>query len=262
MANDNTVSVRLRDDLVALHASLDAGDERGFWQLIDALAERRKAALAPELRRLTLDAQAALDRFRTEARLDALAEPDMPDSRQPPYHVVKLADQAAHGRLDSVERSGATADRAARESAALSVLWRELAERDQNLFDSSELLTRVQTFLDRTRAEAEQLRTDLCDVLMAQGYRDLTGQIIRSVTRLIAELESVLVQVVGIAGGDAHGAAARLRAELAVTPAAGTSCDSLHVGRRPSVPGLDDARAVGKQDGIDVLRSGIASTAR
>ena len=39
-------------------------------------------------------------------------------------------------------------------------------------------------------------------MLLAQGYQDLTGQIIRSVIALVGELETVLGELVALANGD------------------------------------------------------------
>ena len=44
-------------------------------------------------------------------------------------------------------------------------------------------------FLERTRTDADALRAHLSELLMAQGYQDITGQIIRSVIALVDELE-------------------------------------------------------------------------
>jgi chemotaxis regulatin CheY-phosphate phosphatase CheZ len=55
---------------------------------------------------------------------------------------------------------------------------------------------RAATFLERTRADADVLRGNLTQLLMAQGYQDITGQIIRSVISLVDELEQVLGKLV------------------------------------------------------------------
>jgi chemotaxis protein CheZ len=269
MSSDESLATVYGRLLVAVNEASAANDAAGFAAALAALntahqlrhAKCGPDSVAPQLRQLTLDAQAALERFRNEARLDELAEHEVPDARQRLDHVVKLTDEAAHRTLDLVERSGPLADHAARESAALAVLWRELSERHQTLFESREFATRVQTFLDRTRTDAEALRSNLSEVLMAQGYQDLTGQIIRGVTRLVAELEGVLGQLVVIASGGVPSAAAPARAPREAAAIAGLA-PSLQQGVGPAVPGVSDAGAVTAQDDIDALLSGIAANGR
>ena len=49
--------------------------------------------------------------------------------------------------------------------------------------------------LPAARADSELIRRNLADVLLAQGYQDLTGQIIRSVMKLVEELETALANL-------------------------------------------------------------------
>ncbi len=51
------------------------------------------------------------------------------------------------------------------------------------------LVQQMEQFLPAACADAELIRKNLADVLLAQGYQDLTGQIIRSVMKLVSELE-------------------------------------------------------------------------
>ena len=65
----------------------------------------------------------------------------------------------------------------------------------------------VEAFLPVVRADSEQIRKNLADVLLAQGYQDLTGQIIRSVIKLVEELEEALAsshQALGRPGRARH----------------------------------------------------------
>ena len=61
---------------------------------------------------------------------------------------------------------------------------------------------RVHDFLERARSDADRVRRFLSQMLLAQGYQDLTGQIIRGVIALVGELETVLGQLVALANGD------------------------------------------------------------
>ena len=114
----------------------------------------------------------------------------MPDARKRLTHVVKLTDEAAHRTLDLVELCGPLVDEAARGAA-------QLLE-SRNLPQWPE---RAAEFLGRTRSDTDALRAHLSELLMAQGYQDITGQIIRSVIALVDELERVLGKLVQIAEG-------------------------------------------------------------
>ena len=55
-----------------------------------------------------------------------------------------------------------------------------------------------------TGADMGKVRANLSEVLLAQGYQDLTGQIIRGVMKLVGELEIALADLVRLSrSGDA-----------------------------------------------------------
>jgi chemotaxis protein CheZ len=104
-------------------------------------------------------------------------------------------------------------------------------------------------FAERTRADSEALRANLSELLMAQGYQDITGQIIRSVISLVDELEQVLGKLVQIAEGQD------------VTSLVRTLSPRLEWerGLGPQVSGITSSDAVAGQDDIDALLSQMAA---
>lgn len=199
--------------------------------------------LLPELKRLTATAQSALARFSSEARLDTLAGHEVPDARKRLTHVVKLTDEAAHRTMDLVDGCVPLVGEAARGAALLLETWDSYGDRDQAI--ASLWPERAATYIKRTRADSETLRANLSELLMAQGYQDITGQIIRSVIALVDELEAVLGKLVQIAEG-------REVTSLVRTLPAEPSWER---GLGPQVAGIASSDAVSGQDDIDALLS-------
>ncbi|HVL75913.1 MAG TPA: protein phosphatase CheZ, partial [Noviherbaspirillum sp.] len=54
---------------------------------------------------------------------------------------------------------------------------------------------RTAAFLDGARADALATRQQLLDIMMAQDFQDLTGQVIRRVTELAHGIEQQLLQL-------------------------------------------------------------------
>ena len=222
-----------------MQAALDAGDCAAFRRAFESLSEQMDAGLLPELRRLTATAQSALARFSAEARLDKLAGHEVPDARKRLTHVVKLTDEAAHKTMDLVDSCGPLVDEAARGAANLIENWNSMTDRD----------VAVAKYLEKTRGDSEVLRGNLTQLLMAQGYQDITGQIIRSVISLVDELEQVLGKLVKIAEGN------EVTSIVRSLPAQA----SWERGLGPQVAGLESADAVSGQDDIDALLSAMAA---
>jgi len=238
---------RFRAQVAALQCALDGGDAAAFRLAFDALCGQMDGGLLPEIKRITATAQSALARFSAEARLDTLAGHEVPDARKRLTHVVKLTDEAAHRTMDLVDRCGPLVDEAARGSTQLLEAWGSHGDRD--LAIASLWPERAATFLERTRADSEALRANLSELLMAQGYQDITGQIIRSVIALVDELERILGKLVQIAEGN------EVTTMVRVLPA---KLD-WERGLGPQVVGIESADAVAGQDDIDALLSQMAA---
>jgi chemotaxis protein CheZ len=232
--------------IAALAGALAAGDEERFVQQLDALVAQREHSLFGELRKLTGDLQAALESFRVDSRLLDLAEKEVPDARLRLDHVLKLTDEAAHRTMDLVEQSGPLAERTAREAADIIAPWKRFRARTIDLTEFRQMLPRMDVFLETARTDMDKVRGNLSEVLLAQGYQDLSGQIIRGVMKLVAELELALVDLV------------RLSKSGAPTPAAGKPLsDETRRGFGPTVPGINRGPAVSGQQDVDALLSGL-----
>jgi chemotaxis protein CheZ len=203
------------------------------------------ADIVAELRDLTSHLRDALERFRLDARVADLAEKEMPDARQRLNHVLTLTDQAAHRTLDLVEQSGPPAARTAREAAALSDPWTRFRNGRITVAEYQELLQRMDGFLVSAQQDSEVVRNNLAEVLLAQGYQDLSGQIIRGVMKLVAEVETTLGELGRIS-----------RAVTEIAPP-GEARDPGH-GFGPAVPGVSTGGTIIQaQDDVDALFSGM-----
>lgn len=229
--------------IAALAGALAAGDAALFYSELDALVQRRERALFGELRKLTGDLQSALDRFRVDSRLVDLAQKEVPDAKHRLDHVLKLTDEAAHRTMDLVEQSGPLAERTAREAASIVDLWRRFRARQIDVDQFRDLVQRLDVFLEAARTDMDTVRSNLSEVLLAQGYQDLSGQIIRGVMKLVAELEVALTDLVRLSQGG-----------KAMAPIA---TDSMSRGHGPAIPGVNHGPAVSGQQDVDSLLAGL-----
>jgi chemotaxis protein CheZ len=231
--------------IAALAGALAAGDEPRFFNELDALVERREHGLFGELRKLTSDLQSALVRFSIDSRLVDLAEKEVPDARLRLDHVLKLTDEAAHRTMDLVEQSGPLADRTAKGADEILELWKRFRARSIAVDEFRQMVAQMDVFLTAASKDMGTVRSNLAEVLLTQGYQDLTGQIIRGVMKLVGELETALVELVRLSKRGA-----KPSKEVASTEPASR-------GFGPAVPGVDHGPAVSGQQDVDALLSGL-----
>jgi chemotaxis protein CheZ len=192
-----------------------------------------------DLRALNASLQRTLDEFRSSFQRANTAGKDMPDARVRLDHVLKLTEEAAHRTLDLVERSGPLASSMAADAAALIEPIRNARQAYSNS-GVAELLSRVEAYLSNARHDGDVVRANLDEVLMAQSYQDLSGQIIRTVIKLVVELERTLAHFSELAGEGPGGSSSARKAE------------SASHGFGPAVPGVT-TDAVGEQEDVDAL---------
>ncbi|HEY2591580.1 MAG TPA: protein phosphatase CheZ [Steroidobacteraceae bacterium] len=226
----------------ALAAALARDDETGFLAVLDDIMSARKPVLIGELRDLTCNLQVALERFRLDARIADFAEKEMPDARLRLAHVLKLTDEAAHRTLDLIERSGPPAERTANSVQALGAPWKLFRERRIELKEFHELLKRMDAFLPTALTDAELIRRNLNEMLLAQAYQDLTGQIIRGVIELVREIEAALAELARLSGGE---------------PGTSDPAPRSSHGEGPTVPGVTQGEIAAGQQDVDALLSGL-----
>ena len=98
----------------------------------------------------------------------------------------------------------------------------------------------MERFLPSARSNSELIRRNLADVLLAQGFQDLTGQIIRSVMKLVEELEASLTEL------------SRLSGDVVEHASMGENS-----GHGPAVPGVTKGEIASGQTDVDALLSGL-----
>ena len=236
----------------ALTDALRSEDEAAFFSAVDHIVHMREPGMFKELRQLTGDLQQALERFSIESRLQDIAENEIPDARARLTHVINMTDEAAHRTLDLVEQSGPLAQRTAEEAATLIETFEQLKNEAagdpgyelalQSIKGLQPLMKSLERFLPAARSNSELIRRNLADVLMAQGYQDLTGQIIRSVMKLVAELETALSSLASLSGDMVEHA---------------TMGESASKGVGPAVPGVNKGDIASGQTDVDALLSGL-----
>ena len=252
MSNFQVLKLEYSACVEALNDALRTEDEAAFFAAVDHIVHMREPGMFREIRQLTGDLQQALERFSIESRLQDIAENEIPDARARLTHVINMTDEAAHRTLDLVEQSGPLAERTAHEAATLIEVFESFKSRANggHAFDAANqaadglaaLLKSTDKFLPMARANSELIRRNLADVLLAQGYQDLTGQIIRSVMKLVAELESALANLARLSGDVVEHA---------------TMGESPTAGQGPVVPGVTKGEVASGQTDVDALLSGL-----
>jgi chemotaxis protein CheZ len=130
--------------------------------------------------------------------LDKLVEKaasDIPDARDRLDYVARLSEQAAKRVLDATDTAGPLQDAVESRSAELRTSWQALLDGDAGDANWRALAERSIAVMAENERAAAATRAELMNIMLAQDFQDLTGQVIGKITSIAQDLEKQLVQV-------------------------------------------------------------------
>lgn len=221
----------LAKDLVA---ALESGNEPAADTLLDELAGLRETQLFREIGRLTRQLHDTMVSFSVDAQITSMTA-EIPDAKERLHYVIAMTEQAADKTLTVVENLLPISQELNDQSAQLSGKWSRFLDREMPLDEFKAMTAEITQHFEQSKGGLEQVQHGLTDILMAQGFQDITGQIIRKVIDLVQELENSLIKLISISGGKVAGGVV-----------------SHHELPGPVVPGIDDRAGDVAHSQVDV----------
>ncbi|WP_374359777.1 protein phosphatase CheZ [Pseudoduganella danionis] len=132
--------------------------------------------------------------------LDKLIEKaasDIPDARDRLDYVARLSENAAQKVLNATDAASPLQDQIGGDARTLKAEWHGLLAAGEQADNAAWRALAEQTIaaLDQAATGTSQTKAHLMDIMMAQDFQDLTGQVIKKVTAIAQNLEQQLVQM-------------------------------------------------------------------
>ncbi len=123
------------------------------------------------------------------------ATTDIPDVRERLNYVARMTEQAAQRVLNATDAAIPMQERI--EAGANEIMngWRTIFKAPFSEANYRDMATVTMQCLADVRNDTSATKQQLLDIMMAQDFQDLTGQVIRKVTDLAHNLERQLVQL-------------------------------------------------------------------
>lgn len=208
-----TSAVNVDRALVAqLLQAIDAGDADQSHQLLDALTQSRETKLYEKLNVLTDDLHQTLDDLGDDSLL-MQTKHDLPDASERLQYVMDATFEASEKTLENAEKIQALVD---------NLISKELDQSSKKTLD-----------------EVHNIATQ---IILAQSFQDLTGQVLKRVMIIIGSLEKSLIELIKQSGHDFESLPKRKK----------TNQDLEH-GIGPNVTKESKQDSVNSQDDVDDL---------
>ena len=196
----HNVSLEQARELVEL---LEAGQQNKANDKLDEMFDRRNDKLFTSVGQLTRDLHEALQDFQLDPRIVQLTEDDLPDAQNRLQYVIQKTEDAANRTMDAVEACLPMADDMHQKIDRLMPQWQKLMDNDIQLDEFKSLCHGVDDVLKSCGSNMPQIHSLMTEVLMAQDFQDITGQVIRRVIQLVEDVEKNLIELLKLFGDDA-----------------------------------------------------------
>ncbi|NPA72746.1 MAG: protein phosphatase CheZ [Gammaproteobacteria bacterium] len=168
-----------KQNVKSLLEALEQGDETRAEALLDELTQVRESELFQQVSSLTHNLHQTLEGL-GDAEILLQTKHDIPDATERLEYVMTATEEASNKTLESSERALAALSQ-------LEMLMSPLvAEEDKALLSEC----------------TATLNSELTNIMLAQSFQDLTGQVLNRVILVISSLEQSLIALIHESGHD------------------------------------------------------------
>lgn len=202
--SDALLSEKNLDRAKQLVDEIQGGNREVVFQLVSEISSARDYDLFQNVGKLTRNLHDTVQNIGMQSPIGAFDANEFPTARERLNHVIQLTEESANTTLTVVEESIPIVQETGDKAAELLGRWQQLCKRELPFDKFKSLSDDIQVYLQNSQDTAEKLQAELTKVLMAQGYQDLTGQLIKQVITLVDDVEERLIDLVAVAGGMAE----------------------------------------------------------
>lgn len=237
----------LNDEYLArlneLGDALNQSDNDSANRLIGELTTLRESTLFQELGKITREIHDSINAFSDDQRVVELTEEEIPDAKERLNFIVTKTEEAAHKTMTAAEAAMDVIDEFTQKAETIQQRWQQFRTRELSKKEFLALSDDIDGFLASIHPESDKVRSKMTDIMMAQDYQDLTGQMIKQVITMVQEVEEKLVRLVAISG-----------AKLSKSDEKHTDGTMAH---GPQLPTADKAEVATSQDEVDDLLASL-----
>ena len=191
---------------------LESGDSPDLEALFDSIASQNQhwqAPAEPQSSPTAVDAQVEIyaqigqitrklhDTLREmgyDKSLSKVADA-IPDAKGRLSYIATLTENAAERVLNATDIAGPIQEKLEKDALALGEKWEQVCANQLSVEEFKLLATSTRDYLGSVPLHTRDTNTQLLEIMMAQDFQDLTGQVIKKVMEMVQVLESELLSV-------------------------------------------------------------------
>ncbi|MER1966507.1 protein phosphatase CheZ [Castellaniella sp. GW247-6E4] len=119
----------------------------------------------------------------------------IPDARDRLHYVAQMTEQAANRVLNAAEQIQPWQDALQGQAQDLDTRWQAWFDHPVELGQARELVDATRALLKDIPEKTQATQQNVMEIIMAQDFQDLTGQVIMKMLGVVTAIETELVQV-------------------------------------------------------------------
>ena len=119
----------------------------------------------------------------------------LPDARARLNYIANLTGQAAEKVLSTVEQTQKIQDNILQKASDLDQAWDKMFSQEMSLDDFKTYALQTHQFFKTVRDSTQQTNSYLTEIMLAQDFHDLTGQVVNRIATMAQTLEEQLVRL-------------------------------------------------------------------
>ncbi len=188
------------DDLEALFDSIVSSSEAQPPAAAAVVAEKPVIAGAPgansevinKIGHMTRALHDSLRELGYDKNLEKAANA-IPDARDRLNYIATMTQQAAERVLNATDAAQPVVEKIEGEAKYLSGEWQKLFDQKLDAEQFKQLATRTHAYLVEVPKQTKATNAYLTEIMMAQDFQDLTGQVIKKIIEVTQQMEAQLV---------------------------------------------------------------------
>lgn len=119
----------------------------------------------------------------------------IPDARERLNYVAQMTERAAERALNAVDIAQPIQENLSRQANGLTERWDVWFSSALELDDARELVIDTRSYLSGVPQQVSATHAQLMEIMMAQDFQDLTGQVVKKMMDMIQDMETQLLQL-------------------------------------------------------------------
>ncbi len=186
------------EDLEALFDSIVMANAQGEAQedidCPDASGEPSPDSMFSQIGHLTRKLHDTLRQLGYDKALEKAVE-TMPDTRDRLSYIAVMTEQAAERALTATEIAQPLQEKLESGATALGAKWQQLLDNRLSIDEFKQLVAQTRDYLHEVPQHTKATNAQLLEIMMAQDFQDLTGQVIKKVIDMAQQMERDMLQL-------------------------------------------------------------------